>query len=402
MTDLALLAGLLAALVAVATVVWTTVGMGRGEFDGTPTESATAHAARRHADGDDDAPRPVAAVIVNPTKFDDVSQVRRRLDRIAAEHGWALRWWETTEEDNGTGQTREAMDAEVELVCALGGDGTVRAVAAALRDSSIPMGLLPGGTGNLLARNLDLPFESLEESLVIALTGVDRPIDMGCLLIAPHSTQDEPKDYYFLVMAGLGFDASVMADAPEKLKSRIGWAAYLVSGAKQLNGPRFGTTVQFDGDRPLHRRVRSIIIGNVGRLQGGVELLPDACVDDGAFDAVLLSPKGVVGWGAVVTGILTKNHFGHRRIEHFQCRTMNVELPGGHEQEVQLDGDHIGPARALTVSVLPKTLLVRVAPTGEEGEHHGANASNEVLPPRTVAPATVAPADGATAATRVR
>ena len=400
MTDLALLAGILAALVVVLTVVWTTVRMGG---DGSPsraadpaqsgTDGTTAGEARR---------RPVAAVVVNPTKFDDLPEVQSRLDGIASEHGWELRWWETTEEDNGTGQTVEALDAEVDLVCALGGDGTVRAVAAALRDTGVPMGLLPGGTGNLLARNLDLPFDSLEDSLVVALTGEDTRIDVGCLSVAPADTQDEPKDYYFLVMAGLGFDASVMAEAPEALKSHIGWAAYVVSGLTQLNGPRFATTVRFDDEPPVQRRVRSIIIGNVGRLQGGVELLPDASVDDGTLDAVLLAPKGVVGWAGVAVRILTKTRRGHHRVEHFQCRHMQVDLAGGHEEEVQLDGDPIGPARSLAVSVLPKSLVVRTARTGHEGDHHGANTAENVLPARTVAPPTTDPATGATAAASMR
>ena len=238
----------------------------------------------------------------------------------------------------------------------------------------------------IIERHLTPYLVFAEDSLVVALTGADQPIDVGCLAIAPESTQDDPKDYYFLVMAGLGFDASVMADAPEKLKSHIGWGAYVVSGLRQLNGARFGATVRFDGRHVVHRRVRSIIIGNVGRLQGGVELLPDATVDDGSLDAVLLSPKGLVGWAAVVAGILTKNRFGHRRVEHFQCRSMQVDLSGAHEEEVQLDGDPIGPARSLTVTVLPKSLIVRTARTGHEDDRPGSDSARPVLPPRTVAP----------------
>lgn len=314
---------------------------------------------------------PVVAIVVNPTKVPDLDRVKQRADTLAEAHGWRTRWWETTAEDPGTGQTREAVSEGVDLVCALGGDGTVRSVAAGLVSSNTPMGLLPGGTGNLLARNLELPFESLEDCFVIALTGLDRPIDVGHLVVSPHDTQEDPKDYYFLVMAGLGFDASVMAEAPEKLKSHLGWFAYVVSGLKQLDGPRFEVRLQTDDRSPARRRVRSIIMGNVGRLQGGVELMPDAEADDGSLDVVVLSPKGLSGWAGVAASILTKSRYGHKRIEHLQCRTLKVDLPSGHRQEVQLDGDPIGPAGAITAAVLPGALKVRMrADVSESGGAH--------------------------------
>lgn len=92
-------------------------------------------------------------------------------------------------------------------------------------------------------------------------------------------------------MAGMGFDASVMADAPEKLKAQFGWPAYVVAGMKHLNGKRFDVEVSIDGGPPQHRQARTVVVGNVGRLQGGVELLPDADPDDGELGVVLLSRR---------------------------------------------------------------------------------------------------------------
>jgi diacylglycerol kinase (ATP) len=306
--------------------------------------------------------RQLAAVIVNPTKFDDLDQVRATLARVCEERGWQEPILiETTEDDNGTGQAREGIERGADLICALGGDGTVRAVAAALVDSDVPLGLLPGGTGNLLARNLDLPIDDIAEAFRVALDGDDRPIDIGTInVVVPGDTQDQPKDYVFLVMAGVGFDADVMAQAPEDLKAHLGWAAYLVSGLKNLDGPRFGVRLAFDGKPAKHRDIRSIIVGNCGRLQGGVELLPDAEVDDGALDAVVLSPKGVVGWAGVGASILTKHRKGHPRVEHHRCERLTVTLDQG--QEVQLDGDHIGPGLVLTFGVRQHALVVRVVP----------------------------------------
>ena len=315
----------------------------------------------------------LAAVVVNPTKFEDLEQVRATLARVCAERGWREPLMiETTEEDNGTGQAEEAIRRGADLVCALGGDGTVRAVAAGLVGTGTPLGLLPGGTGNLLARNLDLPIDDIAEALRVALDGDDRPVDVGTInVVVPGSTQDQPKDYVFLVMAGVGFDADVMAQAPEDLKAHMGWAAYLVSGVKNLDGPRFGVRLAFDGKPDKHRDIRSIIVGNCGRLQGGVELLPDAEVDDGALDAVVLSPKGVVGWAGVGASILTKHRKGHPRVEHHRCERLTVTLDEG--QEVQLDGDHIGPGQVLTFGIRTHALVVRVVPR-DRGSDDGASA----------------------------
>ncbi|AXH96991.1 diacylglycerol/lipid kinase family protein [Ornithinimicrobium avium] len=338
-----------------------------------------------------------AAVVVNPTKFTDVGRVRRQVGRACGRHGWEEPLWlETTAEDTGTGQTREALAAGVDLVCALGGDGTVRTVGAELAGTATPMGLLPGGTGNLLARNLELPIDSLDACLEVALTGQDMPIDTCLLdLVRPAATatgdttgdttgddagaadddrtgegtayprgglHGEREEHVFLVMAGLGFDAEVMATAPEKLKARVGWPAYIVSGLQHLKGPQFTVVVKVDGAMPFRRRVRSVMAGNVGKLQGGMDLLPDALADDASVDAVLLSPEGVVGWAATIAQLSTRRRFGHSRVDHVQGQDVRVVCD--RPVAVEIDGDPIGEATAMRVVVQPGNLVVRVPGSG--------------------------------------
>lgn len=93
-------------------------------------------------------------------------------------------------------------------------------------------------------------------------------------------------------------------------------------------------------------------------LQGGVELLPEAEVDDGELDVVMLSPKGVLGWAGVLGHIVTRKRRGHPRIEHHRVRTMSLRLT--EAQEVQLDGDPIGPGTVLRFGVKPACLRVRI------------------------------------------
>lgn len=302
-------------------------------------------------------------MIVNPTKFPDLEAVERSITKTCLDHGWAEPLWlETTADDTGRGQTEQALDEGVDLICPLGGDGTVRAVAEVLVHTGTPLGLLPGGTGNLLARNLGLPFTDLDASLVIALTGHDRTIDVGLVQFDASGEDQDAPELVFLVMAGLGFDAAMMAGAPERLKARVGWLAYAVSGARHLVGPRVKVRIKADAAPSYTRNVHTVLVGNCGQLTGGLELMPDAEVDDGWLDAVALSPHGVLGWAAVALQLLSKR--GHPRVDRIRCRELRVAAV--RPQEGELDGDTVGQVRAMRVRVDPGALVVRMPDAGAD------------------------------------
>ncbi len=314
-------------------------------------------------DGDDPEPEPLkrAAVIVNPTKFGDLEAVRRRITDTCFELGWGEPiWLETTAAQPGTQQALRAVEDGAVVVCPLGGDGTVRAVAAAVVGTETPLGLLPGGTGNLLARNLDLPLDSIDRALRVALTGQNKRVDVGRLTVRRSSLDELPEEHIFLVMAGLGFDAAIMAGAAEALKAKVGSAAYVVSGFRNLAGPQFKVKVKFDGEMEFTRRTRTVVIGNCGRVLGGLVLMPAARIDDGALDTVLLSPKGVVGWVSVAGRVISRRHQGHAMIDRHTGQEVRVRAD--RPQEVQIDGDTIGPALGIAATVDPLALTVRVGP----------------------------------------
>jgi len=309
---------------------------------------------------DEDAP-PLkrAGIIVNPTKFTDLDAVRARVTTTCLAQGWGEPiWLETTIADPGTRQARQAVEAGAAVVCPLGGDGTVRAVATALVGTETPLGPLPGGTGNLLARNLDLPFDSIEKALIVALTGQNVRIDVGRLSVDPSGQHAVPDEHLFLVMAGVGLDAAIMAGAQERLKARVGSAAYVVSGFQNFLGPQFRVRMKVDGEGEFARRTRTVIVGNCGRLFGGLVLMPGARLDDGVLDSVVLSPRGVVGWSAVAGHVVTRQRRGHPLIDRHAGQEIHIELD--RPQEVQLDGDTIGTARSMTARVDPLALVVRV------------------------------------------
>ena len=301
-----------------------------------------------------------AAIVVNPTKFADLEGVRARITTVLLAEGFGDPiWLETTVSDPGTGQARQAVTEGAVLVCALGGDGTVRAVAAGLAGTETPMGLLPGGTGNLFARNLDLPVDSVERALVVALTGQNQRVDVGRLTIRRTHADEHPEEHLFLVMAGMGFDAQVMATTPEKLKARVGSAAYFVSGARALAGRSIKVKLKIGSEMPVTRRTRTVVIGNVGRLLGGLTLMPDARVDDGQLDVVVISPRGPIGWTAVAGKLLTASRRGHALVDHLVAP--EVEVSSEHPQEVQVDGDTVGRAVGLSARLDHLGLVVRVA-----------------------------------------
>jgi diacylglycerol kinase (ATP) len=299
--------------------------------------------------------RPLAAVVVNPVKIDE--SVRGQVVAGCTGLGWAPPLWLlTSPEDPGTGQARLAVERGADVVIACGGDGTVRAVAQALAGTGVAMGLLPVGTGNLLARTLGLPSD-VATATRVALTGDDRVIDVGRI------SADEGDELVFLVMAGTGFDAAIMEGTPEKLKGRVGPLAYIISGLRAMRGRRARVAIALDGRDPVRRSTRMVVVGNTGTLVGGLALMPDASIDDGLLDVVSLAPKGLFGWIAVAARVVTRNRRGGRRIERWQAR--DIVVTSDVPQPAQVDGDLIGEARELRMCVDAGVLVVRV-PGGDE------------------------------------
>ncbi|MFF0340559.1 diacylglycerol/lipid kinase family protein [Kribbella sp. NPDC004875] len=291
-----------------------------------------------------------AAVIVNPVKVDGAA-FRRTVEAALADRGFdEPLWLETTPDDAGVGMARRAIDEQVDLVLVAGGDGTVRVVCGELAGTKVPAAVLPGGTGNLLARNLGISLD-LEVALHDLLDGSERRID-SVLIEGDELSRDR-----FVVMAGLGLDAAIIDDAPDDLKKQVGWAAYVVSTLKNLNHPSVHVEITVDDQPPVRRRARTVVIGNVGTLQANIPLLPDAEPDDGRIDVVVLMPRRISHWPRLALGLVVKS-WRERHVERFTGH--RIQVRADRPVRRQLDGDAISEGTSLVAEVDPAALVVRV------------------------------------------
>ena len=329
-----------------------------------------------------------AAVILNPTKLDDLSLLRRRVDSEVLSAGWRPTvWLETTAEDPGHAAARAALDAGVDLVLVAGGDGTVRVVASELAGTGVSMALLPSGTGNLLARNLSVPLDT-DAALRLALTGRPRRIDVVTVstdagtpesglpgdslpgadspeaadasspqVVVPHLSPAADGATRFTVMAGLGLDAQIMEDTNDGLKKVIRAGAYAVAAVQNAVPDPFTLTLRIDGGEPTTHQAVMALVGNVGTITRGMTLFPRAVPDDGVIDLLLANPSHVVSWAKLGTGLLTGMDV--EGLDFFRARSIEMTLD--RPVPFELDGDTAGVTRHLAVRVEPGVLSV-IAP----------------------------------------
>lgn len=294
------------------------------------------------------------AVIYNPVKVTDWVTFRRHVEYELRTRGWQRPLWlETTPDDPGREMTARAVAEEVDLVLAAGGDGTIRVVCSGLAESGIPFGLIPAGTGNLLARNIGIPLDE-REALRVAFEGMDRPIDVVKITI-----DDEERVDHFMVMAGIGIDAVIMQGTNTELKKAVGSAAYFVSAAKNANHPALHTTIQVDDQPVLKRRAHVIVVGNVGFLQANIPLIPDAKPDDGLLDVLIASPRGISDWVKLIARVLTRQRRTDDQLDRLTGRKVTIRVQEG--DQFQLDGDTVGECHKLTAEVIPGGLTIKSA-----------------------------------------
>lgn len=308
------------------------------------------------------------AIIWNPTKTDRES-LQSGLDAaLAVRDAPEITWWETTADDPGQGAAKDALAAGADLVIVAGGDGTVRAVAEHLADAAadVDLAIVPLGTGNLLARNLDIPLGNIPAALARAFEDDTRPVDVGWVEVQLDQGRER---HGFVVMVGFGIDAHMISETDDDLKDKAGWLAYVESLGRALAASEIVPFRITGDDQPAREEEgHTLLIANCGTLQGGLTLLPDADPSDGELDYLVLSAEGLAQWAGTLKTMIWDN--GLKRlvsdkddltstdsVGHGRAKKLEVTLPEARAFEI--DGEEIGLTRSFTVSLQPSAIRVR-------------------------------------------
>jgi len=284
-------------------------------------------------------------IIVNPAAGqEEVSRLKRKLGGAFAARCAPFDLFETEYAGHATEIAREASQLGYRCVCVAGGDGTLAEVATALAGTETPLAIIPRGTANQVARNLRIPI-AFEGAVETAVNGVPTPIDLGRV-----------GDRSFMLVAGAGFDATVMSSATRGLKERFGFAAYIYAAVKEAlsaTPAKFRVTAD---DRVIDVSAVSVMIANVGELFSAylpvrLPLGPEPLSSwyDGLFDVVIIAPRNFPDWANVLWQAATHRFGGSQQLIHLKARCVRIESEPG--MPVQIDGDPAGYTPVVATSV---------------------------------------------------
>jgi diacylglycerol kinase family enzyme len=284
------------------------------------------------------------AVIAHTGKTlgDGLDELRRLLHR----RGIEPRWYEVPKSKKAPKHVRRALEEGAELLFVWGGDGMVQRCAHEAAGTGATLAIIPAGTANLLASNLGIP-KDLEAAAAIGLDGTRRKLDLGII-----------NGEHFAVMAGAGFDAAMIRDADAGLKDRIGRAAYVVTGAKNLHGNAVRAHITVDGDEFYDGDVSCVLAGNVGALFGGITVFPEAKADDGSLEFAVVTATNLFEWSRVLLRTVRSSPADSPLVRVVPARSVRVRFD--RPVPYELDGGDRPPTDRLKIDVEPLAVSVCV------------------------------------------
>jgi len=291
-------------------------------------------------------PRTVAVVAHQRKTFGGgLDELRRRITDAGVDD---LLWFEVPKSRKAPKQVRKAVKAKVDLLVVWGGDGMVQRSldVVARAKAKTPVAIMPAGTGNLLATNLGIPTD-LEQAVEIALHGRRRRLDLGKL-----------GGEYFGVMAGVGFDGAMINDADRNLKDRLGKLAYVWTGLRHVNGEAATAKVVVDGTKWFDDEASCILIGNVGKITGGIHAFDDAKPDDGWLDVGVATAQGALQWARALGTMAVGRSDNSPFVRTTRARRIDVKLKS--KMAYELDGGARTRTKQFTASVAPGAVKICV------------------------------------------
>lgn len=293
-----------------------------------------------------------ALLITNPVAARTDPRVIREVCAVLERRGLRVEVAGTSRPGDASELARRGVAEGVEIIAVYGGDGTTMTAVRGMVGQPVLLGLIPGGTGNLLAGNLRIPRNPAKAAALLA-TGKPREIDLG-------RVERSDGVHYFAVNCGAGFDAELMAATSERDKRRWGIAAYVAQAWQCLSAvASFPHKIDVDG-QTRETRAATVLVANCGELIPPlVRLKDDIAPDDGFLDVVVLSADGVVDSVGIFWHLLSGTGDGDKRIEYARGRRVSIETSPA--RPVQLDGEPAG-STPLVAEVVPRALRVLVPP----------------------------------------
>jgi YegS/Rv2252/BmrU family lipid kinase len=279
-----------------------------------------------------------------------ISETVRKTQRLLEAAGWKVRTSVVKKKGAVRRRSREAAKDGTDVVVAVGGDGAVLQVVQGLAESKVALGIVPMGTGNLLATNLRIP-RRLEDAVQVVIDGNRRKIDLGKATV-------DGKERYFSVACGIGFDATVMDATSLASKRRWGKLAYAAKAVAESGDLHdVGHVIVLDGNETT-MDAGQILIANFGRTGLGLQPRLRIAPDDGQFDVIAISTPGPVeGLLAMWEALRQKATGTNASGRVLRARAHTVEVKPESKRLVEIDGSVIG-ATPVSASIVPDGLIV--------------------------------------------
>jgi len=255
-------------------------------------------------------------------------------------------WYEVPKSRMAPKRVRRALAEGADLLFVWGGDGMVQRCVDAAVGSEVVLAIVPAGTANLFAANVGIP-KDIPKAVSIGLAGQQRRFDVGRI-----------NGEHFAVMAGAGFDAWMIKSADGALKDRLGRAAYLLTGLRHLGRPPVQTKVRLDGDKWFAGDASCVLIGNMGKLMGGVAAFPEAAPDDGLLEIGIVTAKNRRQWSKALLRTATGNATASPFID--VARGSRFDVRFAERTPYELDGGDRKKVRRLKVEVVPGAVTICV------------------------------------------
>jgi YegS/Rv2252/BmrU family lipid kinase len=289
-----------------------------------------------------------AVIIANPTSGGLPNHTHEYQETVAflREQGWQVELWLTDGPGAAQKLAQRAVEQRVAVAIAAGGDGTINEVIQGLAGSETALGVLPMGTVNVWAREMNIPLESAKAREVL-VHGQVRRIDLGKI-----------NERYFLLMVGIGFDGEVTQVVERKPLKRLGVLGYILAALWFGTGyAGFPLTMRMDDADPVRTRALQLVIGNTQLYGGAFKFTWLARCDDGLLDLCVVHKRGVLGRWLVLRDFALKHERRRLWVRYNTFKKLVVE--SRDPVAIQVDGDPAGHTPA-TIEVVPGALKVLV------------------------------------------